>query len=53
MILENLTGKFGLKTSGNYNSKELSLKADGIKFQLVGERETSSTRLKIKERLYF
>lgn len=33
---ENLTGKFWIKTSGNYASKELSLKADGIKeFQLI------------------
>ncbi len=24
-----------VKASGNYNSKELSLKADGIKFQLA------------------
>ncbi len=32
---ENLTGKFWIKTSGNYNSKELSLKADGVKFQLA------------------
>ena len=32
---ENLTGKIWIKTSGNYNSKELSLKADGIKFQLA------------------
>jgi len=27
---ENLTGKIWIKTSGKYNSKELSLKADGI-----------------------
>ena len=33
---ENLTGNFWIKTSGNYNSQELSLKADGIKFQLKG-----------------
>lgn len=32
---DNLTGKFWIKTSGNYNSKELSLKADGIQFQLT------------------
>ncbi len=40
---ENLTWCFGLKTSGNYNSKELSLKADGIKFHQQNRKEMSST----------
>ncbi len=41
LIFENLTGKFWIKTSGNYNSKELSLKADEIKFSLskIGRKE--------------
>jgi hypothetical protein len=32
---ENLTGNFWIKTSGNYNSQELSLKADGIRYLLA------------------
>ncbi len=37
----------GLKTSGNYNSKELSLKADGI--NLTVEKEKGNVQYKTKE----
>ncbi len=45
--------KFWIKTSGNYNFKELSLKADGISISKIGEKEISTRLRKLKKGFVF